>query len=44
MLSYDPSFAQRHADAGLAIDVLAELMDHDSYETTRSYYRPPPET
>ncbi|MFJ7209863.1 tyrosine-type recombinase/integrase [Streptomyces sp. NPDC098789] len=37
--AYRHSFAQRHADAGVAIDVLAELMDHDSYETTRSYYR-----
>ncbi|MGA4844728.1 tyrosine-type recombinase/integrase [Streptomyces sp. G45] len=37
--AYRHSFAQRHADAGVPIDVLAELMDHDSYETTRSYYR-----
>ncbi|MFI6461595.1 tyrosine-type recombinase/integrase [Streptomyces sp. NPDC050538] len=36
---YRHSFAQRHADAGVPIDVLAELMDHDSYQTTRIYYR-----
>ncbi|MEJ8652672.1 tyrosine-type recombinase/integrase [Streptomyces sp. MS1.AVA.3] len=33
------SFAKRHADAGVPIDVLAELMDHDSFQTTRIYYR-----
>ncbi|MET7685776.1 tyrosine-type recombinase/integrase [Streptomyces sp. NPDC005423] len=32
------SFAQRHADAGIPVDVLAELMDHESFETTRTYY------
>ncbi|MEQ4611465.1 site-specific integrase [Streptomyces cavourensis] len=41
--AYRHSFAQCHADAGVAVDVLAELMDHDSYETTRSYYRNPRE-
>ncbi|MEV8529879.1 site-specific integrase [Streptomyces sp. NPDC052000] len=37
--AYRHSFAQRHADSGVPIDVLAELMDHDSFETTRGYYR-----
>lgn len=37
--AYRHSFAQRHADAGVAIDVLAELLDHESYESTRGYYR-----
>lgn len=33
------SYAQRHADAGVPIDVLAELLDHRSYTVTRRYYR-----
>lgn len=37
--TYRHSFAQRHADAGVPIDVLAELLDHDSYESTRCCYR-----
>lgn len=37
--AYRHSFAQRHADAGVPIDVLAELLDHRSYTITRSYYR-----
>ncbi|MGH3755742.1 MAG: tyrosine-type recombinase/integrase [Pseudonocardiaceae bacterium] len=32
------SFAQRHADAGTPTDVLRELMDHRSIETTAGYY------
>lgn len=32
------SFAQRHADAGTPTDVLRELMDHRSIETTAKYY------
>jgi hypothetical protein len=32
------SFAQRHADAGTPADVLRELMDHRSIETTAGYY------
>lgn len=32
------SFAQRHADAGTPTDVLRELMDHRSIETTTGYY------
>lgn len=37
--AYRHSFAQRHADAGVPIDVLAELLDHRSYTVTRRYYR-----
>ena len=37
--AYRHSYAQRHADAGIPIDVLAELLDHRSYSVTRSYYR-----
>ena len=33
------SYAQRHADAGVQIDVLCELMDHRSISTTQIYYR-----
>jgi integrase len=32
------TYAQRHADAGVPVDVLAELMDHRSLDTTRGYY------
>jgi integrase len=37
--SYRHSYAQRHADAGIGIDVLRELMDHKSMDTTKRYYR-----
>lgn len=37
--AYRHSFAQRHADAGVPIDVLRELLDHDSMDSTRIYYR-----
>ena len=37
--AYRHSKAQRHADAGVPIDVLAELLDHRSYSVTRGYYR-----
>ncbi len=37
--AYRHSYAQRHADAGVPIDVLAELLDHRSYSATRCYYR-----
>ncbi|MGH8992351.1 MAG: tyrosine-type recombinase/integrase [Acidimicrobiia bacterium] len=37
--AYRHSYAQRHADAGVPIDVLAELLDHRSYTVTRRYYR-----
>jgi len=33
------SFAQRHADAGTPIDVLKELLGHDTIRVTGSYYR-----
>ncbi|HUD16133.1 MAG TPA: tyrosine-type recombinase/integrase, partial [Acidimicrobiales bacterium] len=32
------SYAQRHADAGVPVDVLRELMDHVSVQTTMGYY------
>ena len=37
--AYRHTYAQRHADAGVPIDVLAELMDHRSLNITRGYYR-----
>jgi len=37
--AYRHLYAQRHADAGVPIDVLAELLDHRSYSMTRRYYR-----
>ena len=33
------SYAQRHADAGVPVDVLKELMDHVSVTTTMGYYQ-----
>jgi integrase len=33
------SYAQRHADAGVPIDALAELLDHRNLNVTRRYYR-----
>ncbi|MFE5580205.1 tyrosine-type recombinase/integrase [Kitasatospora sp. NPDC056531] len=33
------SYAQRHADAGVPVDVLKELMDHRQIATTMSYYQ-----
>lgn len=32
------SYAQRHADAGVPVDVLRELMDHVAVATTMGYY------
>jgi integrase len=32
-------YAQRHADAGVSVDVLKELMDHAAVSTTMGYYR-----
>lgn len=32
------SYAQRHADAGVSVDVLRDLMDHKSITTTMGYY------
>lgn len=37
--AYRHSFAQRHADAGVAVEVLKELMDHRLLSTTQCYYR-----
>ena len=37
--AYRHTYAQRHADAGVSIDVLAELLDHRSWAVTRRYYR-----
>nr|WP_281010785.1 tyrosine-type recombinase/integrase [Pseudonocardia alni] len=37
--SWRHTYAQRHADAGIAVDVLCELMDHTSMATTQGYYR-----
>jgi integrase len=34
------SYAQRYADAGVDVDVLKELMDHRSVDTTTGYYIP----
>ncbi|MDJ0440885.1 tyrosine-type recombinase/integrase [Rhodococcus qingshengii] len=33
------SYAQRHADNGTPIDVLRDLMDHKSMQTTSGYYK-----
>lgn len=33
------SYAQRHADAGADVDVLKDLMDHRSVDTTTGYYK-----
>jgi hypothetical protein len=43
--AYRHTYAQRHADAGVPVDVLATLMDHCRLDTTRGYYtvgEPPP--
>ncbi|MEV3958486.1 tyrosine-type recombinase/integrase [Streptomyces albogriseolus] len=37
--AYRHTYAQRHADAGVAPDVLKELMDHTSLKVTQNYYR-----
>lgn len=39
LYAYRHSYAQRHADAGVPIDVLRELMDHRKLDTTKGYYR-----
>ena len=36
--AYQHTYAQRHADAGVPIDMLAELLDHCSLNITRRYY------
>ena len=37
--AYRHTYAQRHADAGVPIDVLAGLLDHRDLDITRGYYR-----
>ena len=37
--AYRHTYAQRHADAGVPIDVLAQLLDHRNLNVTRGYYR-----
>ncbi|MCB8908361.1 MULTISPECIES: tyrosine-type recombinase/integrase [unclassified Streptomyces] len=37
--AYRHCYAQRHADAGVLVDVLKELMDHRLITTTQGYYR-----
>jgi integrase len=37
--AYRHTYAQRHADAGVAVDVLRDLMDHVHMVTTQGYYR-----
>lgn len=37
--AYRHTYAQRHADAGVPVDTLRELMDHIHISTTQCYYR-----
>lgn len=37
--AYRHTYCQRHADQGTSPDVLKELLDHRSMETTQGYYR-----
>src|SRR5487761_1890793 len=37
--AFSHSFAQRHADAGTPVDVLRDLLGHDTVRTTLGYYR-----
>jgi hypothetical protein len=37
--AYRHSYAQRHADSGVPVDVPRELMGHRSLKTTQTYYR-----
>ena len=37
--AYRHTYAQRHADAGVPADVLRDLMDHQSMDVTKGYYR-----
>ena len=39
LYAYRHTYAQRHADAGIGIDVLRELMSHRKLDTTKQYYR-----
>jgi hypothetical protein len=38
LYAYRHSYAQRHADAGVPIDVLRQLMDHSKLDTTKQYF------
>lgn len=38
LYAYRHTYAQRHADAGVPIDVLRQLMDHRKLDTTKCYY------
>ncbi|MER5440100.1 site-specific integrase [Streptomyces sp. NPDC002790] len=37
--AYRHTYCQRHADAGVPVDVLRDLMDHRRLDTTQAYYR-----
>lgn len=37
--AYRHTYAQRHADAGTPLDVLQDLLDHSSADTTQVYYQ-----
>lgn len=39
LYAYRHTYAQRHADAGVRVDVLCQLMDHVEMSTTQQYYR-----
>ena len=39
LYAYRHTYAQRHADAGVPVDVLRELMSHRRLDTTTGYYR-----
>ncbi len=39
LYAFRHSFAQRHADNGTPIDVLAAMMGHKTIDTTRGYYK-----
>lgn len=39
LYAYRHSYAQRHADAGVPVDVLRELMSHRKIDTTQRYYQ-----
>jgi hypothetical protein len=39
LYAYRHTYAQRHADAGVGIDVLCELMNHRKLDTSKQYYR-----
>jgi integrase len=43
LYAYRHTYAQRHADAGVPVDVLCQLMDHRKITTTQGYYRNPRE-